>query len=92
MVLRVADESSERPNEQPTEWRMSWSSDTTTTVVAAGNKVVLTDIGERLAQGHAAKTMTVEEAMDLADQHDICGALLRRAARQAWANQQNAKG
>jgi len=68
---------------------MAWGTDVQTTIVSVNDTVQVTDVGERVANGSVVKTLTVEDALDLADRHDECGALLRKAARQAWANQQN---
>lgn len=65
---------------------MRWNNGTVTNVQAVGMHVEIEDVSGRLKNGGESITRTIDEALDLADEHDECARLLRAAARKAQDN------
>lgn len=71
--------------------QMTWTGGTVTTIETVGALVEVHDEGERMLGGEASCVRTIDETLNLADEHDECARLLRAAAKKAQKLQTEAR-
>jgi hypothetical protein len=63
-----------------------WNNGTVTTIEVVEDTITINDVGELIEGGSKTVDRSIEETLDLADEHDELNRLLRRAARRAQDN------
>lgn len=71
---------------------INWASGARTEIEVEGDQTVTRDFRDDIADQLRTVRRSVDETLDLADEHDELARQLRLAAREAWSNRQARKG
>jgi hypothetical protein len=71
---------------------INWANGARTEIEVEGDRTVTRDFREDIVDQRRVVRRSVDETLDLADEHDELARQLRLAAREAWTNIQARKG
>jgi len=74
-----------------TSTKMLWTNGVETEVIVNGDRITTVDRHEGLDGGERVVERSVDEILNLIDEHENLNTVLRAAVRQAWSNRE-AKG